>query len=263
MLRFSKANAKLQQLSTVQSITKYLGDKKRVYSLDLLSGWSCPFANDCLSKVHVINGSKKIVDGPNTEFRCFSASQEVLFPALYNLRKHNFDTLRKLSHSQMVDRIEQDKPHNMGVCRIHVGGDMFSEAYFLAWCQVAKNNPNILFYAYTKSLNYWIKNANLVNSTSNFILTASFGGRLDHLIRPNRLRYSRVVFNEGEAEQLSLEIDHNDSAAADPEKRDTNFALLVHGVQPKGSAAGEAIKIMKRDNVKFAYGRNSKNSVTV
>lgn len=262
MLKFSKANAKLAQLSSVPSITAYLEGKRKVYSLDLISGWSCPYALECKSKVVVSNGTRKVVDGQHTQFRCFSASQEVLYPAVYNLRKHNFDTLRKLSHSGMIDEIEKYKPANMGVCRIHVGGDMFSNDYFTAWCQVARNNPSILFYAYTKSLNFWINNADLVNSLPNFVLTASFGGRLDNLIRPNKLRYSRVVFNESEALELGLEIDHDDSHAADPTKKYASFALLIHGVQPKGSEASKAINKMKRENVKFSYGR-SKNSVTV
>ena len=72
------ANAKIEALKQVPELAEYLKDKRKVYSLDLLSGYSCPFAEKCLSKAVVQdNGKRKIKDGLKTEFRCFSASQEV------------------------------------------------------------------------------------------------------------------------------------------------------------------------------------------
>ena len=96
MLKFSKANAKLDQLHDVDELQYWLQDRRKVYSFDLISGWSCPQAKDCLSKVHVINadGKKKLIDGKDCKFRCFSASQEATFPNVYKKRKHNFDVLR-------------------------------------------------------------------------------------------------------------------------------------------------------------------------
>lgn len=34
--------------------------------------------------------------------------------------------------------------------RIHVGGDFFSRKYFLAWVVIARNNPSVKFFAFTK-----------------------------------------------------------------------------------------------------------------
>ena len=48
-LQFSDANAKLAELYSVPELQKWL-ENSRVYSLDLLSGYSCPFAKACLSK---------------------------------------------------------------------------------------------------------------------------------------------------------------------------------------------------------------------
>ena len=55
MLQYSKANAKLKKLYKVEALAEWLkfgrwDRKANVYSLDLLSGWSCPFAKDCKSK---------------------------------------------------------------------------------------------------------------------------------------------------------------------------------------------------------------------
>ena len=49
MLKFSIANAKIEALKKVEELQPYLADKRKVYSLDLLSGYSCPFAEKCLS----------------------------------------------------------------------------------------------------------------------------------------------------------------------------------------------------------------------
>ncbi len=253
-MRFSKANTKLKQLYDVELLEQYLEHNRKVYSFDLLSGHSCPFASECLSKVVTIDNRRRIKDGPKTKFRCFSASQEAVFPSTYNLRKGNFDELRKLKEPEdMAYAICDAMPNDLGVGRVHVGGDFFSFKYFAAWCFVAIRNPGRLFYAYTKSLEYWLR---LVDDIpANLVLTASRGGRLDHLIEEHSLRESKVVFSQSEADDLGLEIDHDDSHAAIPGLRDESFALLIHGQQPKGSEASEAIKQLRRDKVAFSYGK--------
>ena len=245
MLKFSKANAKTQALANDVELAEYLQGNRKIYSLDLLSGWSCPHAKDCLSKAIVQdNGKRKIKDGRHTKFRCFSASQEVQYTNVYNLRKHNFDMLRKLSCGEMVDMINQSLPTNAGIVRIHVAGDFFSQQYMEAWYTVALLNPNTLFYAYTKSLRFWLA-INEFPILHNFVLTASYGGRDDHMIDEFNLRSTKVVFSEAKAAELGLEIDHDDSHAAKPSLRDNSFALLIHGTQPAGSEASIALKKLK------------------
>ena len=80
---------------------------------------------------------------------------------------------------------------------------------------------------------------------NNLVLTASRGGRADHLISQHGLREAVVVFSEKEAADKGLEIDSDDSHAARPELRDQSFALLIHGVQPKGSEAAKALREIK------------------
>ena len=130
MLEFSDANNKLKKLYNVSihGLWKWLAGNRRVYSLDLLSGWSCPFAYECLSKVHETgeiskagNPRVKLQDGENTLFRSFSASQEALLPAVYRRRKHNFDSLRDLNMHDMIHRLNTDLPEDTGILRFHVG----------------------------------------------------------------------------------------------------------------------------------------------
>ena len=257
MLKFSKANAKTQALANDAELAEYLTDKRKIYSLDLLSGYSCPYAEKCLSKAVVQdNGKRKIKDGKFTEFRCFSASQEVQYTNVYNSRKHNFDLLRNLHHNDMFYMIDDSLPKDAGIVRIHVAGDFFNEEYMHAWYAVALNNPNTLFYAYTKSLRFWLS-VNEFPILHNIVLTASYGGRDDHMIDQFNLRSAKVVFSEAEAEELGLAIDHDDTHAAKPSLRDESFALLIHGTQPAGSEAATALKQLKG---KGSYSRKKKET---
>ena len=256
MLKFSKANAKLDQLHDVDELQYWLQDRRKVYSFDLISGWSCPQAKDCLSKVVQIADKRKIKDGKDCQFRCFSASQEVVFPAVYDNRKANFDGLKSLASSyDMACAIADVMPANLGICRIHVAGDFFNQKYFRAWHLIAEWFPERLFYAYTKSLNFWVEDRE--HLPQNMVLTASRGGRLDHMIDEHNLRESVVVYSEQQADDLGLVIDHDDSHAAMPCNRYNSFALLIHGQQPKGSKASEAIKELKANKVKFSYSKKS------
>lgn len=255
MLKFSKANAKIEALASDPELSVYLEGSKKVYSLDLLSGYSCPFAEKCLSKAVVQeDGKRKIRDGHRTEFRCFSASQEVQYTGVYNLRKHNFDLLRDLHTGTMVDLLRDALPDNAGIIRIHVAGDFFNQDYMEAWYTLATLNPNTLFYAYTKSLRYWL-DLNEWPTLPNFVLTASYGGRDDWMIDEYELRFSKVVYSEAEAQELGLEIDHDDTHAASPMRRNESFALMLHGTQPKGTEAADALKVLRRDGVQHSYSR--------
>lgn len=236
-LVFGRGNAKLDKLEK-----KY---KTRVATFSLLSGHTCPYAKDCKSSaVKGQDGRVKIVDGPDTLFRCFSASQEALFPAVYKSRDNNGDiiALAAVDIPAAAAMISSAIPKKTGIVRIHVGGDFKTKSYFVAWLKVAADNPSILFYAYTKSLPFWVwaKSEGII--PDNMILTASYGGHRDDLIATHGLRYAKVVGSVAEARKLGLPIDHDDSHAANPKSADKSFALLIHGVQPAGSKAAKDVK---------------------
>lgn len=223
MLKFSRGNAKLDKLESV------IGGQ--VWTFSMLAGVACPNAKQCKSQVVEIDGKHRIKDGPDTVFRCFSASQEVLFPSLYKARKHNLDTILACANNveKISNEIQSSLPKKAKAIRIHVSGDFITQNYFDAWIEVAKANSNVIFYAYTKSLPFWVRRLNSI--PSNFILTASYGGTRDELIGEYNLRSAIVVENEEEANKLGLEIDHDDSIAI---SNGPSFALLIHGPQPKG-----------------------------
>lgn len=236
LLKFSDGNHN----DKLRKLAKRL--KARVYTFSLMSGHTCPYAKDCHSKA-VQNGDKwNIEDGPHTQFRCFSASQDILFSALRAQRTFNMQILDVAARStiEAANIINDSLPRDANVIRIHVGGDFKTQNYFDAWKWVTYCNPNITFYAYTKSLPFWVKRINDI--PTNFHLTASHGGYRDDLIDKYNLRYAKVVFSVAEAKKLRLTIDHDDSHAAKP---GPSFALLLHGTQPKGSVAAAALKKLK------------------
>jgi len=248
LLKFSDANkqAKLGQI-------KEFIPNANIHSLSLPSGYTCPFADECLSKADRNTG--KITDGKNTKFRCFSTSTESVFPTVRNQRWHNFDLLRKIKNvNDMAKLINDSLPTKANIIRIHVGGDFFNAKYFNAWLKVASMNKNIIFYAYTKSIKFWIDslNGDGLRIPTNLILNASRGGTQDHLIDEYNLKCAEVVYSVEQAEELGLEIDHDESHAIIGTK---SFALLIHGTQPKGTDAAQAKKNLEAKNIKHSYSR--------
>jgi hypothetical protein len=130
---------------------------------------------------------------------------------------------------------------NSRIFRIHEAGDFFSNNYMKAWILVANAFPNINFYTHTTSLQYWL--ANKARMPKNFRLIASMTDDNKETILQNNLRFSKVVYSVEEAKQLRLPIDYDDSIAC---CQDINFALLLHGGQPKGSEASKAVSTLKK-----------------
>jgi hypothetical protein len=225
-LKFAKGNAKLTKDTAVFSLP---------------AGHTCPAALLCQSRADRNGGG--ITDGKETKFRCYAASSENLFPNIRISRWRNFEALKACGGMvAMADLIERSMPvKGIKLCRIHASGDFFSQTYFDAWLLVAQRKPDIIFYAYTKALPYWLARRYAI--PSNFKLVASRGGKYDSLIESNNLRNVSVVYSEGEASSKGLPIDHDDTHAW---KSNDNFALLLHGTQPKGSEASRVLYSLRK-----------------
>lgn len=228
-LKFGKGNSKLS---------------KGIHTFSLPAGHSCPFAFECEAKADKETG--KIKDGKNQQYRCFAASDEALRPTVRRSRWHNFDLLKKKrTVDSMANLIMNSMPKKLSMARVHVSGDFFSQNYFDAWMKVAAMNPDKRFYAYTKSIPYWVKRKDSI--PDNFELTSSIGGREDKMIDLNKFKSAKVVLSEEEANYLGLEVDHDDSHAYDGKK---NFALLIHGTQRAGSKASSALSSLRKKGIK-------------
>jgi len=254
MLKFSPQNAKTRNLAKVPALQQYLDGKRRIYSLDLPSGKTCPGAKDCKSMVVEPPDGWRIKDGPYCRFRCFAASQEVVFPAVRRARYHNLGLLNKCkSHRDIIALLANSLPSDAGIIRLHVGGDFYKMDYLWAIANLAYYRREILFYCYTKSLHLLDKLETDDLSKGiiypNFLATGSYGGKFDHLIHKMMIRTASVVYSESAAN--GLPIDHDDSHAATP---GGHFALYLHGTQPAGTTASKALQVLRKAG-KGSYAR--------
>jgi hypothetical protein len=221
-LHFSHGNAKLSKGTLIWNLP---------------AGKTCPGALLCKSFVVLNNGKRKIQDTKQTQFRCFAASSEVQYDNVFLNRSENLqqvvDLLRNGNAAQELhNAVQNARKRNTKRVRIHESGDFFSAAYLQTWVMVAMHNPDLDFYCYSKSLNLFMG----LDLPENFYLTASYGGKFDHLIDEGFFpRYAKVVNSLEEAEALGLPVDVNEDHCFLPNP----YALLVHGPQPAGSEVGK------------------------
>ena len=232
LLKMSKQNKKL----------------KKTLIFDISAGRTCPMASEWHSYVVMNNNGKLTVkDGKNTVFRCYAASQEAQYKNVYNARKYNLDLIKnslisdafkdyKINTINLINEsIKKHITKNIDKVRIHSSGDFFNGEYLRCWLAVARLNPQLKFYCYSKSLHLFGTNLSLPD---NFFLTASMGGKRDDLIHKGHFkRWAIVVNSEDEAIKKGIEhigkpykIDKDDSSCFKPDP----FALLIHGTQKKG-----------------------------
>lgn len=234
LLRFGHGNAKLPKTTMI---------------FDLPAGSTCPGAKDCLSRFNLI--TRKIEDGPDTIFRCSAASQEI-YPDVAAKRHSNLLLINSTSNLDelLYDSVQVNRTYRTTHVRWHNSGDFFSSRYAKAVLQVAERTPELTHYFYTKMLLLFLD----VPLPSNVFLTASWGGKYDHLIEAGHYpRNSRVVLNDAEAISHGLPVDHTDQHAYSSTPH--AFCHLVHGSQPAGSVAGKAIQARKKAGQFVGYSR--------
>jgi hypothetical protein len=186
---------------------KYYSDT--VYEWNLPAGWTCPFAVECKVKVDRTTGKFDI--NKAGQFRCYASNAE-RFPCVRKFRWDNYNFLK----AGGIPTLTIDCKN----VRVHASGDFYSQDYFDMWLNLARENPQVNFWAFTKSINYWINRLHEI--PQNFILTASYGGRFDNLIDQHNLKYAKV-FRSKDLVPEGMPIDTNDDYARIP---NINFALL-------------------------------------
>ena len=150
-----------------------------VYEWNLPTGWTCPGANACLVRVNRHTG---IGENLSTEFKCYAASAE-RFPGVRSSRWGNLEEYEATGIPEL--------PEGAVAVRIHSSGDFFRQSYFDDWLDYCAARPAVSFWAYTKSLPFWVKR--LGDIPDNLVLTASVGGKCDRLIVEHGLRRATVI----------------------------------------------------------------------
>jgi len=179
-----------------------------VYEWNLPAGWSCPMAKECKVLVGRETGKFDIHDG---SFRCYAASAE-RFPAV---RKHRWANFEYVIHHGIPFL-----PVGCKNVRIHSSGDFFSQRYFDMWVEFCRNHPEVNFWAFTKSIPFWVNRLGQI--PDNLILTARYGGKYDILIDSCGLKSARVYKSLDDVPD-GMPVDNNDDWARKP---DISFALL-------------------------------------
>lgn len=131
----------------------------------------CPFAKDCIKFCYAKKGAYTW------------GNVKPLYEQRYNLTKSNI----------FIEAINESlKQKKVDILRIHDSGDFYSNEYVNKWITIAKENKNIIFYAYTKSIPLFEK----INLPQNFIVIYSYGSKVDNLIKPNKHRHAKIFDNE-------------------------------------------------------------------
>ena len=129
----------------------------------------CPFAGGCQKYCYAQKGN----------YTRFPIVQELMEQKYKISKTEEFIPL-------MNEEIQKKKAKYI---RIHDSGDFYSIAYLLKWIQIANENKDVIFYAYTKSIPFF-KGA--INKPDNLKVIFSEGSKIDSLIDVKKDRHARI-----------------------------------------------------------------------
>lgn len=161
----------------------------------------CPEAGACAKLCYALNGTYRF---PNVK----AAHQRNLLATLDHLEEWTAEMLAELSarkfrptgerrmpdfdHSHLSRTVQRLLDDGCAAVRIHDAGDFYSDDYLLAWCTIAANTPDVLFYAYTKELTRFRRIIADYGIPDNFLWVYSLGGKQDHLLDRDNERHAEV-----------------------------------------------------------------------
>ena len=130
---------------------------------------TCPFAGGCQKYCYAQKGN----------YTRFPIVQELMEQKYLLSKQENFTSL-------MNEEIKKKKPTHV---RIHDSGDFYSPEYLNKWVTIAKQNKNVIFYAYTKSIKFFTEGLTV---PTNLKIIFSEGSKIDNLIDVNKHRHARI-----------------------------------------------------------------------
>lgn len=223
---FSTRNSKLIHCGKAYKI--------RLASFDINAGSTCPAASLCHSEVQIIDGKRRVID--YGQFRCYAASSEAMYPTVYNFRVRNVELTKSENFVELVTKELKEKGLNS--LRVHSSGDFYSPNYMKSWIEIARQNPDVHFWGYTKMASY-IK---FLNAEPNITFVYSMGGLMDSYAKKNNLPCSYVVTESWQAVDLGVDIACTPAHKSNDYeyiKRGESFALMIHGTQKAGIKKSE------------------------
>jgi hypothetical protein len=164
---------------------------------------TCPFADSCVKYCYAQKGN----------YTRFPVVKELMEQKYKISKTDNFIPL-------MNEEIRKKKATHV---RIHDSGDFYSIAYLKKWLTIANDNKEVIFYAYTKSIKFFINGLKL---PKNLKIIFSEGSKTDNLINTAKDRHARI-FKSKELLNASGYIDasNNDLKAITDNKK---VGLVYH-----------------------------------
>jgi hypothetical protein len=168
---------------------------------------TCPFAGSCLKLCYAKRGMYRFGNVERALTKRYEASKEENF----------VETI-----TNELSKVKKDKQTYV---RIHDSGDFYSPAYFAKWLEIARLNPSVRFYAYTKSHSF-IRGIEL---PENFDLIFSLGSTKDELIDQAKERHSKIFYSSEEMqEQGYTDSSYLDIVATKWVTENHKIGLLIH-----------------------------------
>ena len=168
----------------------------------------CPFAKDCVKY-------------------CYAQKGNYRFPSVKKGLNKRYELSKKEEFVTIMNaNILLERPTHV---RIHDSGDFYSVDYLNKWVQIAKDNKDVIFYAYTKSIPFF-KLTKEMDTTfllpKNLIIIFSEGSKKDNLINTTKDRHSRIFKDINEMiKQGYINASDNDLNAITDNKK---VGLLLH-----------------------------------
>jgi len=158
-----------------------------------------------------------------------------------NVKKAHLEKLELVLNTpekwfELMNNELQNKKYIGKYIRIHDGGDFYSENYAKMWIEIAKKNPKIIFYSYTKEVDLFKNKLNDI-IPGNFIVIYSFGGKQDNLIDREYDRHSDVFTDYDKMIELGYnDIKDDDKLAAIGSKKVGLFRNNIkHFIKKQGN----------------------------
>ena len=191
--------------------------KDGIASFNLVPIETCPGAGSCAKYCYADTGS----------FLRFHKT--TMPPRVANwLASQKPDFVEKMN--KMFDEVK--KKGKIKAIRVHDSGDFYSPDYIKKWTEIARANPELMFYAYTKSHHPALrKHLDELEKLPNFNIVQSLGSKYDHLIDPSKPH--AVVFPDEATMKKAGYADAMASDLAAADKNNRKVGLYIHGQYDK------------------------------
>ena len=131
----------------------------------------CPFAKDCIKY-------------------CYAQKGNYRYPSVQKGLNKRYELSKTDNFVPMMNAtIKKKKATHI---RIHDSGDFYSIKYLIKWVDIATQNKDVIFYAYTKSIKFF---KGSLTMPKNLKIIFSEGSKTDNLIDTTKDRHAKIFKN--------------------------------------------------------------------